>query len=76
MVVQEDIETYDDESQLHMCDTIVFVVVSSSSPSVSDSDVSGATQRKSFPSSKTPGTILQEFCKVLQIAGRIWVNVK
>ena len=37
-----------------------------------------STKKKKIPSSKTPGTVLQEFCKILQIlkiAGRIRVNL-
>ena len=44
MAIQEGVETYDDESKLHMCNTFVFFLVSACPPSVSDA--SGAKEHK------------------------------
>ena len=44
MAIQEGIETYDDESKLHTCNTFVPFFVSACPPSVSDA--SGAKEHK------------------------------
>ena len=59
MAVQEGIDTYDDESKMHMCNAFVFFIVSVCPPSVSDA--CGAKEHKKNHSRRVRPP--EQFCR-------------